>query len=86
MIFGIPIGIVIGLCFVIAPDFFFGLVGKDSSLTGRTPIWAAIMRQVALRPWEGFGYGAFWRSAPTGPAAWVAKEADSALPHSLGRR
>ncbi len=69
-------GIVVLVAFAIDPDMFFNAVGKDSSLTGRTNIWAALLRQVAHRPWEGFGYGAFWRSAPNGPAAWVAKEAD----------
>jgi len=68
--------IVVAAIFAAAPTFFFDLVGKDPSLTGRTNIWAAIMRQVAHQPWEGYGYGAFWRSQPTGPAAWVANEAD----------
>ena len=35
-------------------------LGKDPTLTGRTDIWAALMRQVALHPWTGFGYSAFW--------------------------
>jgi exopolysaccharide production protein ExoQ len=35
-------------------------LGKDPSLTGRTDIWTALMREVAERPWTGFGYQAFW--------------------------
>jgi exopolysaccharide production protein ExoQ len=61
--------------FAVAPEMFFDLVGKDATLTGRTNIWAALMRQVALRPVEGFGYGAFWGTLH-GPAAWVALQAD----------
>ncbi len=30
------------------------------SLTGRTPLWAELMRYVAERPWTGYGFGAFW--------------------------
>ena len=30
------------------------------SLTGRTPLWAELMRYVADRPWTGYGFGAFW--------------------------
>lgn len=67
--------IAVGIVFAVDPDFFFNMVGKDSSLTGRTNIWAAIMRQSALHPWEGYGYGAFW-GARNGPAAWVALQAD----------
>ena len=70
-------GLLVGLAaFAVAPDFFFDLVGKDATLTGRTSIWAALLRQVAYRPWLGYGYGAFWRSTRDGPAGWVAKEAD----------
>ncbi len=31
-----------------------------TSLTGRIPIWEQILRDVALRPWLGYGYGSFW--------------------------
>ena len=30
------------------------------SLTGRTPLWAELMRYAAERPWTGYGFGAFW--------------------------
>jgi O-antigen ligase len=43
-----------------AADTFLGLMGKDATLTGRTKIWEAIMRQVELRPWTGYGYGVVW--------------------------
>lgn len=55
-----------GLTLVFAPDFLFGLIGRDASLTGRTEIWNALGYAIADRPWLGYGYGAFWatESAP----------------------
>ena len=37
------------------------LVGKDSTLTGRTDLWAAVIDAVEQHPWLGYGMGAFWR-------------------------
>lgn len=56
-----------------APDLFFGLLGKDSSLTGRTDIWAAVLRQVEHRPLVGYGFGAVWTD-PWGPAWFIRHE------------
>lgn len=36
------------------------LAGKDTSLTGRTAIWAIVREHIALRPTLGSGYGAYW--------------------------
>jgi exopolysaccharide production protein ExoQ len=59
-----------------ASDLFFEILGKDATLTGRTKIWAAIMRQIADRPWTGFGYGAVWdETGAWGPLAWIVKDA-----------
>lgn len=56
-------------------------LGKDPSLTGRTDIWAALMRRVAERPWTGYGYGAFWGPiGETPPADWVRKETGWTVP------
>ena len=55
-----------------ASDFVFGLLGKDATLTGRTKIWSAVMRQIDERPWQGFGYAATWDdTGPWGPLAWI---------------
>lgn len=35
-------------------------LGKDSTLTGRTPLWAAVINKIQERPLLGYGYGAFW--------------------------
>lgn len=54
-------------------------LGKDPSLTGRTDIWASLMRKVADRPWTGYGYGAFW-GKESAPADWVRKETQWPVP------
>lgn len=59
-----------------AADAVFGLLGKDATLTGRTKIWAAVMRQIAERPWTGYGYGAVWTETGNwGPLARIVKDA-----------
>jgi len=54
-------------------------LGKDPSLTGRTDIWAALMRRVAERPWTGYGYGAFW-GVDSVPARYVRIETQWPVP------
>lgn len=39
----------------------FGLLGKDTSLTGRVPVWNYILQELAFRrPALGYGYGVMW--------------------------
>ena len=45
---------------VTTPDLLFNLLGKDSSLTGRTAIWSSVIDSIAKRPLLGYGYQAFW--------------------------
>jgi exopolysaccharide production protein ExoQ len=42
------------------PDLLFSILGKDSTLTGRTEIWSAVAGSIAKRPLLGYGYQAFW--------------------------
>jgi len=64
-----------GFLFVADPGLLFRLLGKDETLTGRTRIWAAVMRQIAKRPWTGYGYGAVWTETSNwGPLPWISKE------------
>jgi exopolysaccharide production protein ExoQ len=35
-------------------------LGKDPTLTGRTPMWNVALTQLQERPWLGFGRGGFW--------------------------
>ena len=61
---------------IFASDLMFNLLGKDATLTGRTRIWAAVIHQIRLRPWTGYGYGAVWsETGDWGPLAWIIKEA-----------
>lgn len=57
-------------------DAVLGLLGKDATFTGRTLIWDAAMRQIELRPWSGYGYGAVWTTeGPWSPLAWIVHQA-----------
>lgn len=41
--------------------FILESVGRNATLTGRIPLWAAVMDSIRLKPWLGYGYAAFWR-------------------------
>jgi O-antigen ligase len=43
-------------------DLFFSSTGRDSSLTGRVPLWQELIRIGSQRPILGSGYGSFWSS------------------------
>jgi exopolysaccharide production protein ExoQ len=45
-------------------DSMAGMLGRDSTLTGRTNIWAMALESIAERPVLGYGYNAFWNVAP----------------------
>jgi len=64
---------------VLAPGIFLTMLGKDATLTGRTDIWAAILRQAGAHPWLGFGYAAFWEKTSV-PAAFVRAETGWKVP------
>ncbi len=64
---------------MIAPGVFLALLGKDPTLTGRTDIWASVLRQAAAHPWLGFGYAAFWEKT-SAPAAFVRAETGWQVP------
>jgi exopolysaccharide production protein ExoQ len=66
---------------LLAPEVFFGLIGKDPTLTGRTGIWEALFRRVELRPWLGYGFGAFWID-PWGPSWFIKNEVQWAAPNA----
>lgn len=48
-------------------------IGRDPTLTGRTPMWGVAMTRLMERPLLGFGRGAFW--APGSPYALEAGRA-----------
>lgn len=53
-----------------APDFFFDLIGKERTLTGRTDIWKLLITSIKQRPLLGYGYGVYWAD-PLGPSYYV---------------
>jgi len=55
---------------VMIPDVLLGLIGKDSTLTGRTDIWDALFRSIQDKPLLGYGYGVYWLD-PLGPSYYV---------------
>jgi exopolysaccharide production protein ExoQ len=78
----VGLGLIGGVAFF-ASDVVFGLLGKDATLTGRTQLWAAIMRQINERPWQGFGYAAIWdETGPWGPMAWISHDAGFRAHHA----
>ena len=58
--------LLVGDCFLIISSFFnpleaiSGVLGRDSTLTGRTDIWNALL-QSNINPIIGAGYGSFWQ-------------------------
>jgi O-antigen ligase len=59
----------------------FGVLGKDTTFTGRTDIWMAVMDMIWQRPWLGYGLNGFWLGWE-GPSAYVCQIAGWAVPHA----
>lgn len=62
-------------------EFTLSLLGRDTTFTGRTDIWAAVMASIADRPWLGYGFNAFWQEW-SGPSASVLSAVGWDTPHS----
>jgi O-antigen ligase len=77
-------GVMLLTAFILfAADVFFAILGKDATLTGRTKIWAAVMREIQDRPWLGYGYQAVWGDkSGWGPFAWISKNAGFQAQHA----
>jgi exopolysaccharide production protein ExoQ len=58
-----------------------GLLHRDPTLTGRTQLWTQVMHSILLRPWAGYGYGAFWLGLK-GQSANVAFVVNWTAPHA----
>ncbi len=54
--------IILALILVLNTEMILELMGRDSTLTGRTGLWQALLDKIWLRPWLGYGYGGFWQS------------------------
>jgi len=49
-----------GSLFALFLSQILALVGKDTTLTGRTEVWKQLVVAIGHRPLLGYGYGAFW--------------------------
>ncbi len=64
LVLGLAAPVVVALCAAAAVCLFpwlSRLLGRDATLSGRTPIWAQVAHFIAQRPLFGYGYDAFWR-------------------------
>ena len=77
-------GVLLIAAFILfASDVFFAILGKDATLTGRTKIWSAALREIEQRPWLGYGYQAVWGdTSGWGPFAWISKNAGFQAQHA----
>lgn len=53
-------GLVVAWLLVGNLEGLFGVLGRDSTLSGRTQLWSVVLERILERPWFGYGYGAFW--------------------------
>lgn len=56
----IAIGSSLSLWFNANANSVLGILGKDTTLTGRTDMWPHIIDMIGKQPWLGYGYSAFW--------------------------
>ena len=62
--------IFLGVVVLLNLSTLFHFIGRDTSFSGRTPIWSAILASIHKQPWTGYGYRTFWRGM-TGESANV---------------
>jgi|WetSurMetagenome_2_1015567.scaffolds.fasta_scaffold03829_8 exopolysaccharide production protein ExoQ len=54
-------GLILVLLAIWKIDALLGVLGRNSSLTGRIPLWNTLMTNfISQRPWLGHGFGVFW--------------------------
>jgi exopolysaccharide production protein ExoQ len=56
----LPLLLAAGVLLITNAGTFLSLLGRDSSLTGRVPLWVAIEHAISRRFWLGYGYALFW--------------------------
>ncbi len=66
------IGVTAVFVYAMDPGILFRLTGKDTTLTGRLPIWLMSIDFIKKRPLFGYGYTAFWDpDSPITQYIWV---------------
>jgi len=57
----LPAAVFSGFCFAwLNRDLLFQILGRDSTLTGRTQLWSLVLPAILKHPLLGYGYGGFW--------------------------
>jgi O-antigen ligase len=51
----------VGLILITKFDVVTGLLGRGSSLSGRTNIWSVVVERIQEKPFTGWGFGGVWR-------------------------
>lgn len=52
-------------------DVILGVIGRNSELTGRIPVWEALIPYIKQRLFAGYGFGdAFWKNDAYGHKLW----------------
>jgi exopolysaccharide production protein ExoQ len=67
---------------IISPSKLLLMMGKDSTLSGRTDIWALVWQKFLQQPWLGYGYSAFWLGLEGKQSANIQEALKWAVPHS----
>jgi exopolysaccharide production protein ExoQ len=57
---------IIGIGLPLAAGNILQLLGKESTLSGRIPLWAGVLHSISKRPLLGYGYDAFWHQGLQG--------------------
>jgi exopolysaccharide production protein ExoQ len=70
----VAIGLV-AVAFNISLDSVLGAFGRDATLTGRTPLWSAVLDMIALHPWLGWGFSSFWLGLSGAGSGYVLRHA-----------
>jgi len=55
-----PVLLLLAILVVSNGNFFLEPLGRDTNLTGRVPLWAAVGQTIAQQPLLGHGYAIFW--------------------------
>jgi exopolysaccharide production protein ExoQ len=71
----------VALLFTASLDDAFAVLGRDTTLTGRTELWEAVIAEIGQRPLIGHGYGAFWTEW-SDPANTIFKILNWRTPHA----
>lgn len=68
-----------GLALWLARDEVFGALGRDTDLTGRETIWAAVLERAAERPVVGWGFATPWNTSDPAFDGWIIDHGESVM-------